>query len=216
MQLLKNAESNADNKGLDVDRLVIEHIQVNRAPCLRRRTYRAHGRINRMYWVFSLVNIHCLHLKAVYGNVSEHIHCKFCDKLLIYFPCFMNCLCRNLKICCLMCSMILLFRHTVWRCVKMRDVVWDCWTFVFHLQAIWVVGMHRVIVTGFYLFLSSLWDCLFFTHLFCWALSILWGILVCVLKWELDILMLCHRVLFTYISTHDGNQTWDHLNENTM
>lgn len=46
LQLLKNAESNADYKGLDVDRLVIEHVQVNRAPCLRRRTYRAHGRIN--------------------------------------------------------------------------------------------------------------------------------------------------------------------------
>lgn len=46
LQLLKNAESNADYKGLDIDRLVIEHVQVNRAPCLRRRTYRAHGRIN--------------------------------------------------------------------------------------------------------------------------------------------------------------------------
>ncbi|KAJ8947089.1 hypothetical protein NQ318_002447 [Aromia moschata] len=31
--------------GLDVDRLVVEHIQVNRAACLS-RTYRAHGRIN--------------------------------------------------------------------------------------------------------------------------------------------------------------------------
>jgi len=47
LQLLKNAESNADFKGLDIERLVIDHIQVNRAPCLRRRTYRAHGRINR-------------------------------------------------------------------------------------------------------------------------------------------------------------------------
>lgn len=46
LQLLRNAESNADYKGLDVDRLVVDHIQVNRAPCLRRRTYRAHGRIN--------------------------------------------------------------------------------------------------------------------------------------------------------------------------
>nr|QBH72822.1 60S ribosomal protein L17 [Embidopsocus sp. OG10625] len=46
LQLLKNAESNADYKGLDIDRLVIDHIQVNRAPRLRRRTYRAHGRIN--------------------------------------------------------------------------------------------------------------------------------------------------------------------------
>lgn len=46
LQLLRNAESNADYKGLDVDRLVIDHIQVNQAPQMRRRTYRAHGRIN--------------------------------------------------------------------------------------------------------------------------------------------------------------------------
>ncbi|KAI4585622.1 hypothetical protein MJG53_005856 [Ovis ammon polii x Ovis aries] len=39
-------ESNAELKGLDVDSLVIEHIQVNKAPKMRRRTYRAHGRIN--------------------------------------------------------------------------------------------------------------------------------------------------------------------------
>ena len=44
--MLKNAESNAELKGLDVDSLVIEHIQVNKAPKMRRRTYRAHGRIN--------------------------------------------------------------------------------------------------------------------------------------------------------------------------
>merc|ERR1711872_26578 len=46
LQLLKNAESNAEVKGLDVDSLVIDHIQVNRAPYMRRRTYSAHGRIN--------------------------------------------------------------------------------------------------------------------------------------------------------------------------
>merc|ERR1712179_356983 len=46
LHLLKNAESNAEYKGLDVDHLVIDHIQVNRAPHMRRRTYRAHGRIN--------------------------------------------------------------------------------------------------------------------------------------------------------------------------
>jgi large subunit ribosomal protein L17e len=33
-------------KGLDVENLVIEHIQVNQAQKQRRRTYRAHGRIN--------------------------------------------------------------------------------------------------------------------------------------------------------------------------
>lgn len=44
--LLKNAQANADAKGLDTDRLVVKHIQVNQAPKQRRRTYRAHGRIN--------------------------------------------------------------------------------------------------------------------------------------------------------------------------
>lgn len=29
LQLLRNAESNADNRGLDVDRLLVEHIQVS-------------------------------------------------------------------------------------------------------------------------------------------------------------------------------------------
>ena len=47
IQLLKNAESNAEVRMLNTDALVIEHIQVNRAEKLRRRTYRAHGRINR-------------------------------------------------------------------------------------------------------------------------------------------------------------------------
>ena len=46
LQLLKNAESNAELKGLDADHLVIDHVQVNQAPKMRRRTYRAHGRIN--------------------------------------------------------------------------------------------------------------------------------------------------------------------------
>jgi large subunit ribosomal protein L17e len=44
--LLKNAEANADTKGLDTSKLVVKHIQVNQAPKQRRRTYRAHGRIN--------------------------------------------------------------------------------------------------------------------------------------------------------------------------
>jgi len=45
--ILRNAESNVELKpGLDAESLVVSHIQVNRAPKLRRRTYRAHGRIN--------------------------------------------------------------------------------------------------------------------------------------------------------------------------
>ncbi|XP_058078003.1 large ribosomal subunit protein uL22y-like [Magnolia sinica] len=46
LDVLKNAESNADMKGLDVDTLFVSHVQVNQAQKQRRRTYRAHGRIN--------------------------------------------------------------------------------------------------------------------------------------------------------------------------
>merc|ERR1719230_1693684 len=46
LDLLRNAESNAEFKNLDTDNLVIQHIQVNAAQQGRRRTYRAHGRIN--------------------------------------------------------------------------------------------------------------------------------------------------------------------------
>jgi len=45
LNLLKNVEANADNKGLDVSSLVVWHIQVNRAMKGRRRTYKAHGGI---------------------------------------------------------------------------------------------------------------------------------------------------------------------------
>eukprot|EP00178_Gracilaria_changii_P015117 TRINITY_DN42396_c0_g1_i1.p1 TRINITY_DN42396_c0_g1~~TRINITY_DN42396_c0_g1_i1.p1 ORF type:complete len:191 (+),score=45.52 TRINITY_DN42396_c0_g1_i1:19-591(+) len=46
LDLLKNVEANAESKSLDVDKLIISHVQVNQAPKMRRRTYRAHGRIN--------------------------------------------------------------------------------------------------------------------------------------------------------------------------
>merc|ERR1739848_967659 len=45
LDLLRNAESNAEFKNLDTDNLVIKHIQVNAARQGRRRTYLAHGRI---------------------------------------------------------------------------------------------------------------------------------------------------------------------------
>merc|ERR1712007_233440 len=45
IDLLKNAESNAEFKNLDTENLIIKHIQVNAAQQGRRRTYRAHGRI---------------------------------------------------------------------------------------------------------------------------------------------------------------------------
>lgn len=45
--LLTNAVSNAETKGLDPASLVITHAQCNRAPPGRRRTYRAHGRVGK-------------------------------------------------------------------------------------------------------------------------------------------------------------------------
>lgn len=45
-RLLKNAESNAGVNELDIEDLFIKSIIVNQAPKTRRRTYRAHGRIN--------------------------------------------------------------------------------------------------------------------------------------------------------------------------
>jgi len=46
LDILQNAESNAEIQGIEIDQLYVYHIQVNRAPKLRRRRYRAHGRIN--------------------------------------------------------------------------------------------------------------------------------------------------------------------------
>eukprot|EP00834_Sanchytrium_tribonematis_P001260 NODE_29_length_37665_cov_1.081563.p21 type:complete len:189 gc:universal NODE_29_length_37665_cov_1.081563:32630-33196(+) len=46
LSVLKNLESNAEKKGLNVDSLVVNHVSVNQAAKMRRRTYRAHGRIN--------------------------------------------------------------------------------------------------------------------------------------------------------------------------
>lgn len=44
--LLKNAEANADAKGLDLEKVFVRDIVVHQAPMFYRRTYRAHGRIN--------------------------------------------------------------------------------------------------------------------------------------------------------------------------
>eukprot|EP00069_Balaena_mysticetus_P008125 bmy_19502T0 len=45
-QTIKGIQSNAELKGLDVESLIIEHIQVNKAPKMWCRSYRAHGQIN--------------------------------------------------------------------------------------------------------------------------------------------------------------------------
>uniref|UniRef100_A0A7S2W7C5 60S ribosomal protein L17 n=2 Tax=Mucochytrium quahogii TaxID=96639 RepID=A0A7S2W7C5_9STRA len=46
LDILRNLAANADSKALDKENLFIRHVQVNNAKKMRRRTYRAHGRIN--------------------------------------------------------------------------------------------------------------------------------------------------------------------------
>ena len=45
--LLNNLKANGEAKGLKVENLRVSHVQVNQAPVMRRRTYRAHGRVCR-------------------------------------------------------------------------------------------------------------------------------------------------------------------------
>ena len=58
-------------KGLDVDVLEISHIQVNMAQQQRRRTYRAHGRINRESPFTALLN-------QLMGVFLESVHACRC------------------------------------------------------------------------------------------------------------------------------------------
>ena len=44
--LLENLVANAESMSLDVEKLILTHVQCNKAQRGRRRTYRAHGRIN--------------------------------------------------------------------------------------------------------------------------------------------------------------------------
>merc|ERR1712194_617709 len=67
----KNAESNAEYKGLDADHLVIDHIQVNRAPKMRRKTYRAHGRINAYMSSPCHIEIVLVEKEQAFAKVSE-------------------------------------------------------------------------------------------------------------------------------------------------
>jgi len=64
-------------QGLDCDHLVIEHIQVNRAPQMRRRTYRAHGRINGELTYFTICTSKAVTLLC--GILAYYMKiCKIC------------------------------------------------------------------------------------------------------------------------------------------
>ena len=55
LSLLKNLKSNAEMKGLDIERCQVSHVATQRAVQGRRRTYRAHGRISP----YLSSNAHC-------------------------------------------------------------------------------------------------------------------------------------------------------------
>ncbi|KIJ17726.1 hypothetical protein PAXINDRAFT_130053 [Paxillus involutus ATCC 200175] len=65
-RLLKNAESNADAKSLELEDLFIKNIVVQQAPKTRRRTYRAHGRINPYQG-------HPCHVEIILGVSAEEV-----------------------------------------------------------------------------------------------------------------------------------------------
>lgn len=62
--LLCNLRANAETKGLDVEKCVINHCVIQRAVAGRRRTYRAHGRISPYLSSNCHVEFHCLEKNA--------------------------------------------------------------------------------------------------------------------------------------------------------
>merc|ERR1719498_573804 len=64
LDLLKNAEANAETRGMDSDSLYIKSAQTNRAQQQRRRTYRAHGRINPYM-------SHPVHIEIILGKLED-------------------------------------------------------------------------------------------------------------------------------------------------
>ena len=55
LALLRNARSNAEAKRLDVDNVYVKLAEVNQAQKGRRRTYRAHGRINGKWYKYNFI-----------------------------------------------------------------------------------------------------------------------------------------------------------------
>merc|ERR1711981_717660 len=59
LDLPRNAEANAEDQHLNQAGLVVKHVSCQRAPKMRRRTYRAHGRINAYMALPAHIEIVC-------------------------------------------------------------------------------------------------------------------------------------------------------------
>merc|ERR1712025_1004382 len=60
LDLLRNAEANAEDQNLNQAALIVKHVSCQRAPKMRRRTYRAHGRINAYMALPAHIEIVCV------------------------------------------------------------------------------------------------------------------------------------------------------------
>lgn len=78
--LLTNAASNADAKGLDLTKLYVSHIQVNHAPKQRRRTFRAHGRINAYQSTPSHIELVLTEKEETVAKASENSVAKLSSR----------------------------------------------------------------------------------------------------------------------------------------
>jgi large subunit ribosomal protein L22 len=57
LKLLEGAEANAENKGLDIDRLRVIHVATSQGMKMKRYTQRAHGRASPHYEILSHVEV---------------------------------------------------------------------------------------------------------------------------------------------------------------
>jgi large subunit ribosomal protein L17e len=78
--LLTNAASNADAKGLDLTKLYVSHIQVNHAPKQRRRTFRAHGRINAYQSTPSHIELTLTEKDETVAKAAENVVAKLSSR----------------------------------------------------------------------------------------------------------------------------------------
>jgi large subunit ribosomal protein L17e len=70
-EMLINLRANAETKGLDIDRCVINHAVCQRAVNGRRRTYRAHGRISPYLSSNCHIEFHCLEKSGAVAKADK-------------------------------------------------------------------------------------------------------------------------------------------------
>merc|ERR1711981_548384 len=80
LDLLRNAEANAEDQHLTKEALVVKHVSCQRAPKMLRRTYRAHGRINAYMALPAHIEIVCTEEGEAVPKASNHVVQKLSKK----------------------------------------------------------------------------------------------------------------------------------------